>query len=50
MSTMHQASASAIRHQVPGSRRPLILFFVLAYGLSWAVWGTAPADQAEWID
>lgn len=30
-------------------RHPLALFFFLAFGLPWAVWGTTLAEQAGWI-
>lgn len=31
------------------TRRPLLLFFLLAFALPWLVWGTTLAEQAGWI-
>ena len=50
MSMMQTGTAPAAGHQMPGRNRgTLVVFSAVAYGLSWAVWGTALAQQAGWI-
>jgi membrane protease YdiL (CAAX protease family) len=51
MSTVQTGNAPPARLVVPNKdRRTLIVFFALAYGLSWTVWGTTLAQQAGLID
>jgi membrane protease YdiL (CAAX protease family) len=51
MSTIQTGSAPSARLAVPRKdRRTLIVFFALAYGLSWTVWGTTLAQEAGLID
>ncbi|HYO39082.1 MAG TPA: CPBP family intramembrane glutamic endopeptidase [Nocardioidaceae bacterium] len=62
MSTLPTSSASRARRTLPSRpgelprqrpgehRRSLFVFFAVAYGLSWAVWGSALAQQRGLID
>jgi membrane protease YdiL (CAAX protease family) len=51
MSTAQTSRARADHAHIPRSdRRTLVVFFALAYSLSWAVWGSALAEQAGLID
>ena len=51
MSTIQTGSAPVARLAMPRKNRStLIVFFALAYGLSWAVWGSTLAQQRGLID
>jgi membrane protease YdiL (CAAX protease family) len=51
MSTIQTGRAHVARRTMPRKdRNALIVFFALAYGLSWAVWGSTIAQQGGLID
>lgn len=51
MITAHASTGQPAPAATPRrNRAALVVFFVLAYGLSWTVWGSTLAQQAGWLD